>query len=348
MSEAVLTWLAPMCAAVLLGVLQSSAPVLDPGAHSALQPVSPQGAQIDWLYWLTFWICLAVYVLMIFGLTTGGLKSYSGDSDPPPITEDEEGDRKATWFVGTAVGVTVVTLFVVLGLSVAAQKTVEGTPKENSVTIQVTGHQWWWEVTYPDSQADQTIVTANEIHVPVRTPIVILTKSSDVIHSFWVPSITGKRDLVPGISSAFSFQVDQPGYYRGQCAEFCGLQHAHMAFAVIADTAQDFAAWRQQQVSDAVEPANPEEARGREVFLTHACVMCHTIQGTQAASRMGPDLTHVASRRMIAAGTLPNTAGALAGWIIDPQRIKPGNHMAPNGLSGDDLQALISYLQRLK
>jgi len=334
--------------AVAFIFLQQTAPVLDPGAHSSLQPVAPQGGEIEWLYWLIFIICLIVYVLMIIGFSAGGFKTYSWEDQPPPIIKDEEGDRKATWFVGSATAVTVITLFIVLAYSVAAQKVVQGTPKESALTIKVTGHQWWWEVTYPNSQANQTINTANEIHVPIRTPIVVLTQSSDVIHSFWVPNITGKRDLIPGISSAFSFQVDQPGYYRGQCAEFCGLQHAHMGFAVVADTPEDFTLWQKQQLTDAPEPSNPQEARGREVFLTHACVMCHTIQGTQAASHMGPDLTHVASRRMIAAGTLPNTPGALGAWIVDPQGVKPGNHMAPNGMTGDDLEELISYLQSLK
>ena len=327
---------------------QTGATDLDPGPHNALRPVSPQGGQIEWLFWLIFWICFIVYVLMVVGFGSAAAKSAAGTDEPPPIIEDEEGDRRASWFVGTATGVTVLSLFVVLVLSVIAEKRVEGTPKENAVTIQVTGHQWWWEVNYPNSQADHTINTANEIHVPIRTPIVILTKSADVIHSFWVPSITGKRDLIPGMSSAFSFEVKTPGVFHGQCAEFCGLQHAHMGFAVIADTPQDFADWQQQQLSDAVEPVNPQEALGKKVFLTHACLMCHAIQGTQAGSRMGPDLTHVGSRRMIAAETLPNIPGALGGWIIDPQQIKPGNHMAPNGLQGEELQALISYLQSLK
>jgi len=327
---------------------QTGAIDLDPGPHNALRPVSPQGGQIEWLFWLIFWICFIVYVLMVVGFGSAAAKSAAGTDEPPPIIEDEEGDRRASWFVGTATGVTVLSLFAVLVLSVIAEKRVEGTPKENAVTIQVTGHQWWWEVNYPNSQADHTINTANEIHVPIRTPIVILTKSADVIHSFWVPSITGKRDLIPGMSSAFSFEVKAPGVFHGQCAEFCGLQHAHMGFAVIADTPQDFADWQQQQLSDAVEPVNPQEALGKKVFLTHACLMCHAIQGTQAGSRMGPDLTHVGSRRMIAAETLPNIPGALGGWIIDPQQIKPGNHMAPNGLQVEELQALISYLQSLK
>jgi cytochrome c oxidase subunit 2 len=169
-----------------------------------------------------------------------------------------------------------------------------------------------------------------------------------VIHSFWVPSITGKRDLLPGYSSAFWFKVEQPGVYRGQCAEFCGFQHAHMGFSVIAQPVDDFQAWQQQQLKSASDPTSDQTKRGREVFLTHACLMCHTIRGTDAGSRMGPDLTHLASRNMIAAETLPNTPGALAGWILDPQRIKPGTEMSPNSLSPDDLQALLAYLQTLQ
>jgi cytochrome c oxidase subunit 2 len=169
-----------------------------------------------------------------------------------------------------------------------------------------------------------------------------------VIHSFWAPSITGKRDLVPGYSSAFWFQVAKAGIYHGQCAEFCGLQHAHMGLSVIAETADKFQEWQQRQIKLAAEPSTSEAIRGRGVFLTHACLMCHTIRGTDAGSHLGPDLTHVASRKMIAAETLPNTAGALAGWIVDPQRIKPGTLMSPNPLAPDDLQALVVYLQSLQ
>jgi cytochrome c oxidase subunit 2 len=224
---------------------------------------------------------------------------------------------------------------------------VEGLTSKNPVTIQITGHQWWWEVTYPNTQADQTVTTANEIHVPVGTPVVILTNSKDVIHSFWAPSVTGKRDLLPGYSSAFWFQIDKVGIYHGQCAEFCGLQHAHMGFSIVAESVSEFEAWQQQQLKPAGEPPTPEALHGREVFLTHACLMCHTIRGTDAGSRLGPDLTHIASRKMIAAETLPNTTGALTGWIVDPQRIKPGTQMSPNPLSPDDLRAVVAYLQSL-
>jgi len=328
--------------------LLTQAQVPDPGRHNMLHPAAPQAGHIEWLYWFTFWILFAVFVLTIAAFSNAGAKTRVVASGPLPVIEkDEEGDRRAGWAVGAAIGITVITLFIILVLSVITGRRVEGLTSKNPVSIQITGHQWWWEVTYPNSQADQTVTTANEIHVPVGIPVVVLTNSKDVIHSFWAPNITGKRDLLPGSSSAFWFQIDKPGIYHGQCAEFCGLQHSHMGFSIVAESVDEFQAWQQQQLKPAAEPSTSEAIRGREVFLTHACLMCHTIRGTDAGSHLGPDLTHVAGRNMIAAETLPNTAGALAGWVVDPQRIKPGTQMAPNPLSGDDLQAVIAYLRSL-
>jgi cytochrome c oxidase subunit II len=169
-----------------------------------------------------------------------------------------------------------------------------------------------------------------------------------VIHSFWAPNIDGKRDLLPGYQSAFSFQVDKPGIYHGQCAEFCGEQHAHMGFEIVAEPMDKFQQWEQQQVKPAAEPQDATAVRGREVFLTHACVLCHTIRGTDAGSKVGPDLTHLASRRLLAATAISNAPGSLAGWISDPQRIKPGAKMPANPLEPDDLQALVTYLRSLE
>lgn len=335
----------------MMGLLTSgvcSLSVLYPGAHSTLQPAGPQAGNIEWLYWVIFWITFVVFVLVIAGFTRSAVKNRIVSREMIPIFHDPEGDRRAVWAVSSAVTITVLTLFAVLFMSVITGKKVEGVTSNNPVTIQVTGHQWWWEVIYPSPQADQTVTTANEIHVPVGKPVVILTNSADVIHSFWAPNINGKRDLLPGYSSAFWIQIDQPGAYRGQCAEFCGLQHAHMGFSILAEQEDKFEAWKAQQLKPAPEPAQAEAIQGRKVFLTHACLMCHTIRGTDAGSRVGPDLTHLASREMIAAETLPNNAGNLAGWIVDPQRIKPGAKMSPNPLQPDDLQALLVYLQTLQ
>jgi cytochrome c oxidase subunit II len=318
-----------------------------PGEHSIMHPAGPQASNIEWLYWVIFWISFVAFVLTVAGFARAAARTRTSAPEMLPIMRNPEGDRRAHWAVGSAVVVTVLTLFAILFMSVITGKKVEGVSSSNPITIQVTGHQWWWEVAYPNPQADQTVTTANEIHVPVGKPVVILTNSADVIHSFWPPSINGKRDLLTGNSSAFWIQVDQPGVYRGQCAEFCGLQHAHMGFSIVAEREDQFEAWQQQQLKPAKEPTDAEASRGRQVFLTHSCLMCHTVRGTDAGSRVGPDLTHIASRTMIAAETLPNTRGALAGWIVDPQRQKPGNQMPPNPLAPDDLQALITYLQTL-
>jgi len=331
----------------LLAIYQASP--LNPGRHSTLNPVAPQAGNIEWLYWVIFWICFGAFVITILVFFTGAARKYVRQATPLPPIKEHPADGIAAWFVGGAITVTVLSLFAVLFMSIITGKKVEGaTAERNAVTIQVTGHQWWWEATYPNWQANLTVTTANEFHVPVGKKVVVLTNSNDVIHSFWAPNITGKRDLIPGYSSAFSFEVDKPGIYHGQCAEFCGLQHAHMGFSVVAEPEDQFAAWQNQQVAPAREPTTAEEIRGRTVFLTHACVMCHTIRGTDAGSRVGPDLTHMGSRRMIAAETLPNTRGALAGWILDPQRIKPGSRMTPNPMRPDDLQDLITYLESLQ
>src|SRR5436305_6634365 len=318
------------------------------GEHNSLHPAGPQASDIEWLYWVIFWITFVAFVLMIAGFARAAARNRTQATEMLPIMSDPEGDRRATWAVSSAVAITVLTLFAVLFMSVITGKKVEGRTSTNPITIQITGHQWWWEVQYPSPQADQTITTANEIHIPVGRPVVILTSSADVIHSFWAPSINGKRDLLPGYSSAFWIQIDQPGVYHGQCAEFCGMQHAHMGFSIIAEHDDAFEAWKAQQLKPAKDPTDTEAVHGREVFLTHACVMCHTIRGTDAGSRFGPDLTHIASRGMIAAETLPNTRGALAGWIVDPQSTKPGSQMAANPLPPDDLNALIAYLQSLQ
>ncbi len=300
-----------------LATLMQTVEPLDPGSHSALRPAAPQAGHIEWLYWVIFWICLTVFVSMMIMLGRASSRAYAGEhTEPLPLMEDPDGDRRASWVVGSAIAVTVLTLFVVLVLSVITGKRVQGVEVNNSVTIQVKAHQWWWEVIYPNSQADQTITTANEIHVPVGQRVVIVTGSPDVIHSFWAPNITGKRDLIPGYSSVFSFQVEKPGIYHGRCAEYCGLQHAHRGFSIIAEPQSQFAAWQRQQLASAKDPTDEATRRGRDVFMTNTCVMCHTISGTDAGSRVGPDLTHIASRRMIAAETLPNNAGTLGGCVV--------------------------------
>lgn len=319
------------------------------GNQSALNAGGLQSARIERLWWLMFAIILAVYVIVLAWL--GGAlyrsRTTAAVNDVPPQV-NPAADRRATLVVGTAITITVVLLFVILVASVLTGHAIANLNSKNPVTIDVIGHQWWWEVRYEATQADQTVVTANEIHIPVGQPVVIKTSSVDVIHSFWAPNLHGKRDLIPGYQNALWIEADRAGTYRGQCAEFCGHQHAHMAFFVVAEPVEKFHAWLAQQVSTPPPPADPIAKEGQKVFLSHTCVMCHTIRGSGAGAKLGPDLTHIASRMTIGAGSRPNTPGNLAGWIVDSQSIKPGNKMPPNPLKSDDLNALLAYLETLK
>ncbi len=320
------------------------------GFQSALNPAGPDAAREAKLWLAILWICIAVFVVVWAVLSVGIARRRGPDLRPaPPILDTEAVDRKARPIVAAAVLLSVAALFFVLVTSVRAERDdTRSEESKNPVSIQVIGHQWWWEVRYPNPDASQTIVTANEIHVPVGVPVVINTASRDVIHSFWAPNVKGKRDLIPGYTTAFWFRVDKPGIYRGQCAEFCGLQHAKMGFYLVAEPMDKFQQWEQAQIQPASDPRNPSQTEGQQVFLKNDCVMCHTIRGTIAGSRVGPDLTHVASRLSLGAATLPNNIGNLAGWIEDSQHIKPGNRMPPNPLSGDDLNALLAYLTSLQ
>jgi cytochrome c oxidase subunit 2 len=246
--------------------------------------------------------------------------------------------------------ITIAILFTLLITSFLAGRSVHSLASADprALTIDVTGQQWWWQVKYENDVPSQMVTTANEIHIPVGRVVQFKLRSNDVIHSFWAPNLHGKKDLVPGHIAAIWIRADRPGTYRGQCAEFCGYQHAHMAFTVIAEPEEQFNAWYGAQLQSAVSPATAQQLRGQQVFLSSTCIMCHRIQGTDAGGAVGPDLTHLASRQTIAAATLENTREHLASWILDSQAIKPGNRMPPNPLSAEDLQALLDYLQSLK
>jgi cytochrome c oxidase subunit II len=217
-----------------------------------------------------------------------------------------------------------------------------------SVTIQVTGHRWWWEVRYPGSSPGDLVTTANEIHIPVGLPVRLELSTADVIHSFWIPQLAGKTDLIPGQRNVAWIEANRPGIYRGQCGEYCGLQHAKMAMALVAEPPAKFTRWLEAQRRPALDPVTEEARSGRDVFTGSACALCHTIRGTDAGGVLGPDLTHLASRGAIAAGLLRNSPGNLAGWVGNPQALKPGVAMPVVALRPDELQAVVSYLQALK
>jgi cytochrome c oxidase subunit 2 len=291
-----------------------------------------------------------VYVVVI-GTLLYALRRASGrrvtfaDSDP----EEPQRERTRTRWVAAAVAATALILLLFIFVDVSTARSISRLGGERPLRIDVVGHQWWWEVKYPDIGNPQNIVeTANEIHVPVGRAVFIKMTSGDVIHSFWAPNLDGKKDLIPGHETRTWFRADSAGVYRGQCAEFCGHEHAKMAFFIVAEPRTDFERWLESQKSEAAKPTDSLAQAGQRVFLSGACVMCHSISGTGAGSNFGPDLSHLASRRTIAAGTLPNNAGNLASWILDPQIIKPGTKMPASNLDPQALQALLAYLGTLK
>lgn len=279
-------------------------------------------------------IFLVVVAIMLLGIM-----------HKPSAQEEEKEHAFGTpliWIGGIIVPILV--LGVVLGFSVHGMAAFGDPPAGKPLTIEVIGHQWWWEVRYPQSG----VVTANEIHIPTGQTVTFKLTSADVIHSFWVPELNGKMQTIPGQTNTLYMETNKAGRYRGECAVYCGLQHANMAFYVVAEPPATFNTWLAGQVKTPKTPTDPTLIRGQQVFLGSACVYCHTVAGTNASGKVGPDLSHLASRQTIAAGALPNTPGALGGWIEDPQTVKPGNLMPPENFSGPDLQALIAYLESLK
>ena len=302
------------------------------GNQTSLNPAGPMAQRIEHTLSLIFFITGVVYVLTMIAMAISVWRNQlQKDEFPPPQQTSGQSYRKA--------------------VMVASFATSHAIGKENGrapFEVDVYGHQWWWEVQYPQPEADKMVITANEIHIPTGSLVRIHGTSTDVIHSFWAPNIHGKRDLMPGYQNDFVIQADQPGRWRGQCAEFCGLQHAHMSFLVVAESMDQFHNWLTAQAGTPPPPSTAQTQHGQEVFLSRACIMCHTIRGTVAGSRVGPDLTHVGSRDNIASGTLPNDAQHLKQWITNAQQIKPGVRMPPNPMPQQDLNDLTTYLESLR
>lgn len=321
-------------------------------SQSALEPGGANASRIlglgEGMVFLLGFIFVVVMILAVIPLA----RRHRGiEQEPLERTHkpSEATERKLMMVVGSAVGATVIILLGLVVVSVVVGKSISiPAMPSHALTIEVTGNQWWWNVRYMNDDASRIVVTANELHIPVGRPVVIRGMSNDVIHSFWVPGLQGKRDLIPSRVNTEWIQADRPGRFRGQCAEFCGLQHAHMAMWVVAEPEDTFDTWLSHQGQDAVTPATEELQRGQQVFLNSACILCHHIQGTDAAGQVGPDLTHFGSRMTIAAGTLPNNKGNLAGWIADPQGVKPGTKMATVPVKPEDMQPLIDYLESLQ
>jgi cytochrome c oxidase subunit 2 len=317
-------------------------------SHHVLDTAGSDAIAIGHLWWGFLGITTVVYLLVILALVLAMRRARRGTVDGE--ASQLRSDDRARLAVGAAMAASVVILLGLLAGDFVFGRDVleELTPKGDPVRIRITAHQFWWQVEYDDDIPSQRVITANEITVPVGQPIQLTLRSQDVIHSFWLPALAGKKDLIPGITNTLRFNITRPGVYEGQCAEFCGYQHANMRTLMRAVPADEFETWKAQQREPGASPATPQQARGRDVFVTRSCVLCHAVQGTTASATNGPDLTHFGSRRYIAASRFPNDPAHLAAWISDPQGMKPGSNMPPTPLSAEELGALVAYLGSLR
>ena len=327
--------LAAHCSLALL-LLSACTPAI-----ASFDPVTSEGQRIGTL----FWVLLGLSLLLFLGIC--GVLSYMlirfrgrpGDPDPPP-----HGSHRAL-----EIGWTATPLLLLAVLFVVSVQTVRAIERhdESPLRVVVTGHQWWWEFTYPDLN----VVTANELHLPVGRPVELTIRSADVLHSFWVPQFGWMRDAIPNRTNVMPANVQRAGTYEGACTQFCGIQHAWMRDRVVAQPPAEFDAWvRAQQAPEAPPPAMPDSlvAQGRQLFLSSTCINCHTVRGTPAAGRAAPDLTHLASRTAIGAGIAANTSETLRQWVLDPKSIKPGALMPGYPFSDGQLSAIVAYLGSLR
>ncbi len=323
---------------LLTGCAGASLTTIPPTTPSTLDPQGPYAKSIASLAWFIF-----VVGGLVFVAYTGviWIASWRRRNARPGSAPGAEAPSLLIPIAGIAIPA-----ILLIGAYAYTSSTAAAIPNTvpGALVVEVVAHQWWWQVQYPEAQ----VTTANEIYIPVGRPVEIHETSSDVVHSLWIPQLGGKMDLIPGRTASMVIQAAQPGTYRGECAEFCGVQHARMDLIVVAVPAAQFAQWLSEQKTVPPAPANAHLQAGQQAFLGSACVYCHTIRGTNASGTLGPDLTHFASRETIGAGILPNTRGNLAGWIVDSQGIKPGNRMPPMQMNGDQLQAMLDYLESLK
>lgn len=289
-------------------------------------------------------IVSAVVVVIITGLVLIAVlrRGRGGSVADTPI--EEIGGRG---WISVGVGLSTVVLVGLVVWTSMTMARIANPPNKPALSIDVRGHQWWWEFVYQNDDPSKIFTTANEIHIPVGKPVRFTLNGEDVIYTFWVPSLGGKIQLIPGQTNVTWLEADRPGIYRGQCSQFCGQQHAHMVFSVFADTPDAFVAWRADQLRAAPQLASDDMRLGEQRFIVR-CGACHTVRGTSANGHVGPDLTHLMSRTTIAGGELPNNVGFLSGWIANPQNLKPGSLMPDPELSGPELASIRSFLVTLK
>jgi cytochrome c oxidase subunit 2 len=311
------------------------------GAQDALRPAGPQAAQILKLWNLTLIVCCAVFAMVLAAMVVAlvrGRRKRAGT---------QAAERRAGRWVSGAAVLSAVLLAGLLAADVMTDRALSRLPESDALHITMTGQQWWWESRYAPGSEGPAFATAGELHVPVGRTVVVTLLSADVIHTFWVPNLHGKKDMLPGRPTTITLRADKAGRFRGQCAEFCGTEHALMAFGVVADPPEDYLRWRMAQQAPATVPTSAQAVRGQSIFMNSACAGCHAVRGTDAAGTIGPDLTHLASRPTIAAGSAPNTTETLERWVRNPGVVKPGAAMPASALSSEDLADLVSYLRGL-
>jgi cytochrome c oxidase subunit 2 len=328
----------PRTALLLPALLPSLARADTP--FNYLSAASPSASEIARLLFLLGAVSIVVVVVIAMLLVS----SIFHRRPPDPTHGKPQRDEGGMGWIYWGVSISAVVLAVCMGWNLKVIADVVKPPSRPALTVEVTAHQWWWELRYMDQQPSHIFLGANEIHIPVGQPVDFKLASDDVIHSFWVPKLAGKMDIIPGQTNEVWIEALQPGVYRGECAVFCGTEHARMAFLVIADAPADFQAWRERQLDPAPAPENAVDRLGEQVF-TGRCAACHTLRGSPAAGLIGPDLTHLMGRQTLAAGALPNTPDDLGNWIRDPQRYKPGTRMPAMALTDQDLAALTAYLE---
>jgi cytochrome c oxidase subunit 2 len=315
--------------------------------HSAFDPASPQARAIAHLWWWMFgvggFVWLAVIAAMLYVVFVR--RTRRGSDGLQEMTPQQH--HRVERVVAVATFVTILILVGFLAFDFTAGHALAEHP-QRALTINLTGYQWWWNAEYEDPDPSKRVVTANEIHVPVGEMVQFKLRAADVIHSFWAPNLQGKRDLVPGYVSTHWFRADTAGVYRGQCAEFCGMQHAKMAFYIVAEPRPKFQAWLAVGQQPHTEPTDSLMRYGYRVFMSSGCALCHSIAGTEARGSVGPGLSHFKSRASIAAGTLANNRANLTHWIQNPDAFKPGVKMPSYPLTTKQLDALVSYLETLK
>jgi cytochrome c oxidase subunit II len=320
----------------LLGSIAALIPGCSSQSPSALYPASPNATSISNLFYFIFWIAVAVFVIVEALLLYSVVRFRRKSDDEMPTQVHGNTKLEIAWTLAPAV-----VLAIVFVLTYQTLTDLANVPKD-SLPVHITGHQWWWEVEYPSLG----VLTANEIHLPAMQPASFTVESKDVIHSFWVPELGGKMDVIPGKKNVTWFNPTQVGTFHGQCAEFCGAEHALMRFSVVVESQDQFNAW----VAAQKEKAAPTEAltKGLGIFSALGCQACHAIDGTPAQGKVGPDLTHLASRKTIAAGSFDMTTANLRAWITNPQALKPGVAMPTLPMTPDQVDALMAMLQSLK